>query len=199
LTINLPTDRLAGMVDTRTKILDIAEDLVKKVGLNAMSYKDISEAVGIRKASVHYHFPKEENLVDGLLDRCAVSYGDNYQRIVDGSEKAPDKLRELAAVFADGLNTKKLCLVGSISADRNTLQDSSFHILQSTIKKTVSIFATVFEQGRQEQSLTFTGTEEDTAFAFFSLLVGSQIIARSHGGIQLFQQAAEGIISGFEK
>ncbi len=187
------------MVDTRTKILDIAEGLVQRVGLNAMSYKDISEAVGIRKASIHHHFPKKENLVDGLLERCAVSYGDNYQRIVDGSEKAPDKLRKLAAVFADGLNNNKLCLVGSISTDSNTLQDSSCHILQSTIKNTVSIFAAVFEQGRQEQSLTFTGTDEETAFAFFSLLVGSQIVARSHGGMQLFQRAAEGVISGFER
>jgi len=187
------------MIDTRTKILDVAEDLVQRVGLNAMSYKDIGEAVGIRRASIHHHFPKKANLVDGLLDRCAVSYGDNYQRIVDGSGQAPDKLRELAAVFADGLNNNKLCLIGSISADRNTLQDSSCHILQSTIKNTISIFAAVFEQGRQEQSLTFTGTDEETAFAFFSLLIGSQIVARSYGGMQLFQQAAEGVISGFEK
>ena len=43
------------MDDTRTKILDVAEDLVRRVGLNAMSYKHISEAVGIRKASVHHH------------------------------------------------------------------------------------------------------------------------------------------------
>jgi TetR/AcrR family transcriptional repressor of nem operon len=38
-----------------------------------MSYKHISEAVGIRKASVHHHLPKKENLVDELLERCAIS------------------------------------------------------------------------------------------------------------------------------
>lgn len=187
------------MINTRTKILDVAEDLVQRVGLNAMSYKDISEAVGIRKASIHHHFPKKENLIDGLLERCTVSYGDKYQRIVDGSGKAPEKLRKLTAVFADGLNNKKLCLVGSISTDKNTLQDASCHILQSTIENTVSIFASVFRQGRQEQSLAYTGTDEETAFAFFSLLVGAQIVARSYGGIQSFQQAVEVIISGFER
>jgi len=187
------------MIDTRTKILDVAEDLVQRVGLNAMSYKDISEAVGIRKASIHHHFPKKENLVEGLLERCAISYGDNYQRIVDGDGRAPGKLRKFAAVFADGLQNKKLCLVGSISTDRNTLQDSSRHILQSTIENTVSIFTAVFEQGRQEQSLRFTGTDNEAAFAFFSYLVGAQIIARSHGGSLLFQQAAEVVLSGFEK
>lgn len=187
------------MTNTQTKILDVAEDLVQRVGLNAMSYKDISEAVGIRKASIHHHFPKKENLIDGLLERCTVSYGNNYQRIVDGNGKAPEKLRELAAVFANGLKNKQLCLVGSISTDKNTLQDSSCQILQSTIENTVSIFASVFRQGRQEQSLTYTGTDEETAFAFFSLLVGAQIVARSHGGIQSFQQAVNIVISGFEK
>ncbi|MCP4403805.1 MAG: TetR/AcrR family transcriptional regulator, partial [bacterium] len=32
------------MNDTRSKILDIAEDLVQRVGVNAMSYRDISDA-----------------------------------------------------------------------------------------------------------------------------------------------------------
>ena len=187
------------MVDTRTKILDVADDLVQRVGLNAMSYKDISEAVGIRKASIHHHFPKKENLVDELLERCAISYGDKYQQIVDGGGQAPEKLRKLAAVFEDGLSNKKLCLVGSISTNSNTLQDSSCDILQSTIENTVSIFAAVFEQGRQEESLTFTGTDDETAFAFLSLLIGAQTIARSHGGVQLFHQAAEVFISGIEK
>ena len=187
------------MIDTRTKILDVAEDLVQRVGLNAMSYKDISEAVGIRKASIHHHFPKKENLVDELLERCAVSYGEDYRRIVEGSEQAPVKLRKLAAVFEDGLNSQKLCLVGSISMDKNTLQGTSCTILQSTIENTVSIFAAVFEQGRQEGTLSFTGTDKEAAFAFFSILVGAQTLARSHGGIQLFHQAAEVVIAGFKK
>jgi TetR/AcrR family transcriptional repressor of nem operon len=186
------------MIDTRTKILDVADDLVQRVGLNAMSYKHISDAVGIRKASIHHHFPKKEDLVDELLERCAISYGEQYQKIVDGSGKAPGKLRNLAAVFEGGLRNKKLCLVGSISTNQNTLHDHSCHILQSTIKNTISIYAAVFEQGRQEKSLIFTGTDNEAAFAFFSFLVGAQTIARSHSGIDAFNQATEVIISGFE-
>jgi TetR/AcrR family transcriptional repressor of nem operon len=128
------------MSNTRIKILDVADDLVQRVGLNAMSYKHISDAVGIRKASIHHHFPKKENLVDQLLERCAISYGDRYKQIVEGSGLASEKLRNLAAVFAEGLRNKKLCLVGSISTNSNTLHDSSCHILQNTIKNTVSIF-----------------------------------------------------------
>ena len=95
------------MNDTKDKILDVADDLIQRVGLNAMSYKHISEAVGIRKASIHHHFPKKEDLVDGLLERCAVNYGNDYLRIVDGKGRAPEKLRKLAAVFEDVLAAKR--------------------------------------------------------------------------------------------
>jgi len=42
--------------DIRTRILDIAQDLIQRRGLNAMSFKDLGDAVGIRKSSVHHHF-----------------------------------------------------------------------------------------------------------------------------------------------
>jgi hypothetical protein len=45
--------------DTRTAIMDAAQDLIQRMGANAMSYQHISDAVGIRKASIHYHFAAE--------------------------------------------------------------------------------------------------------------------------------------------
>lgn len=186
------------MSDTRTKILDIAEDLVQRVGLNAMSYKDISDAVGIRKASIHHHFPKKEDLVDALLERCAITYGSKYQEIVDGDDTAPTKLRKLALIFEKGLRNKKLCLIGSISTNTNTLQEHSCHILQSTIENTVSIFTAVFRQGNLEGTLHYAGEHKDAAFSFFSFLVGAQTLGRSNGGVERFQRATELIISSFE-
>jgi TetR/AcrR family transcriptional repressor of nem operon len=187
------------MNNTRTKILEVAKDLIQRVGLNAMSYKHISDTIGIRKASIHHHFPKKENLVDELLRECQISYGSNYQQIVDGAGTAPDKLRQLASVFADGLQKEQLCLVGAISTDLNTLQDSSCCILEETIRNTVDIFAVTFKQGQKEGTLIFKGTVEEAAYAFFSFLIGLQISVRVYGGIKSFHSATEAIISGWEK
>ena len=182
------------MTDTRTKILDVAEDLIQSVGVNAMSYKHISDAVGIRKASIHHHFPKKDDLVNELLNRCQESYGDRYTRIAESDVSAPEKLRGLAGVFEDGLIQKKLCMVGSVSTDKNTLQDSSCEILEKTIRNTVEIFSKVFKQGREEKSLTFIGTDADAAYAFFSFLTGTQIVARAQGGAELFSKATDIVI-----
>ncbi len=199
LTFNLPTGRHRVMNDTKTKILDVAEGLIQQVGCNAMSYKHISDVVGIRKASIHHHFQKKENLVDELLRRCQISYGSNYQRIVEGTESAPDKLRQLANVFEDGLRKRQLCLVGTMSADLNTLKETSRTILAATIKNTVRIYMTAFKQGRKEGSLSFAGTDEEAANAFFSFLIGTQITARAYGGVKSFHNASEAVISGLEK
>lgn len=187
------------MNDTRTNILDVAEDLIQRVGLNAMSYKHISEAIGISKASIHHHFPKKENLIDELLKRCQVSYGDNYKNIVEGPGSAPQKLRNLADVFAQGLSRQKLCLVGTISSDLNTLQCGTCSILEKTIQGTVDIFAIAFQEGRKDGTLSFPGTIEDTAYAFFTLLLGAQIAARAYGGVELFHRATEAMITSFEQ
>ena len=187
------------MSDTKSQILDVAEELVQRVGLNAMSYQHISDAVGIRKASIHHHFPKKEHLVEALLARCHLSYGDRYQAIVDGEGSAPDKLRQLAAVFADGLKKHHLCLVGTISADLNTLQESSREVLEKTIRETVEIYLIAFKQGESEGSLTLSGAVEATAYAFYSFLLGTQITSRACGGVDAFTRATDAIISGWEQ
>lgn len=178
------------MSDTKTKILDVAESLIQRVGVNAMSYKHISEAVGIRKASIHHHFPKKDDLVDELLHRCQRTYGAHYTSIVEGKGTAVEKLYYLAGVFKDGLINEKLCVVGSISTDRNTLQDHSCAILQNSIESTVEIFSRVFLQGQEEGSLSFDGTATDAAYAFLAFLVGTQIVARAHGGVEMFEKAS---------
>jgi TetR/AcrR family transcriptional repressor of nem operon len=187
------------MNDTRTRILDVAEELIQRVGLNAMSYKDISDAVGIRKASIHHHFPKKENLVDEWLKRCHVSYGDNYRRIVEGGGDAVEKLRRLAGGFEEGLQKQQLCFVGMIGSDLNTLQSTSCRIFEETVRNTVGIFSIAFQQGMEEGTLECRGTAEDAAFAFFSFLVGAQIAARAHGGTEMFRRATEALISGWKK
>lgn len=64
--------------DTKTQILDVAQDLIQRLGVNGMSYQDISQGVGIRKASIHTHYPKKDDLLPALLDR----YSDRFLRAI---------------------------------------------------------------------------------------------------------------------
>ena len=53
---------------TREQLLTVAADLLQRVGYASFSFRDLAEAVGIRAASVHYHFPTKADLGVALVD-----------------------------------------------------------------------------------------------------------------------------------
>jgi TetR/AcrR family transcriptional repressor of nem operon len=55
--------------ETRDQILDLAETLIQTRGYSAFSYQDIADALGIRKASIHYHFPSKSDLGVAVVNR----------------------------------------------------------------------------------------------------------------------------------
>jgi AcrR family transcriptional regulator len=44
------------------EILDVAERMARTGGYNGFSFREIAKAVGIKAASVHYHFPTKDEL-----------------------------------------------------------------------------------------------------------------------------------------
>ena len=115
-------------VDTKTRILDAAQDLIQRLGANGMSYQHISDAVGIRKASIHYHFPAKEDLIEALLDR----YHDYFLKLVDQiiatEDSAKQRMKQYVALFEATLLTgkkDKACLFGMLGAELASLGDDS--------------------------------------------------------------------------
>jgi TetR/AcrR family transcriptional regulator, transcriptional repressor for nem operon len=60
---------------TAEQILDLAEMLIQTRGYSAFSYQDISDALGITKASIHYHFASKADLGIAVLDRYVERFG----------------------------------------------------------------------------------------------------------------------------
>src|SRR5689334_12550955 len=60
--------------ETSEQILDLAETLIQTRGYSAFSYQDIADALGIRKASIHYHFPSKTELGIAVIDRYVARF-----------------------------------------------------------------------------------------------------------------------------
>ena len=58
---------MSNLPNTSDEILASARNLIMSGGYNGFSYADISEVVGIRKASIHHHFPSKVDLVRELV------------------------------------------------------------------------------------------------------------------------------------
>ncbi len=183
--------------DTKTLILDVAQDLIQRLGVNGMSYKDISESVGIRKASVHTHFPKKEDLLAALLER----YNERFLRIVDGilaSSDTPEvKLRRYCGLFEATLssgNQDKACLCAMLGAELETLKDPSVERVRSFYLANKERLATLLEAGRQDGSFRFPGEVQAMASLIFGSMEGGMLVARVQGGATQFHQEIEQLL-----
>ena len=58
---------MSNLLTTSDEILASALTLIMSGGYNGFSYADIAGVVGIRKASIHHHFPSKVDLVRTLV------------------------------------------------------------------------------------------------------------------------------------
>ena len=91
------------MRDTRAELLIQAETLVRGRGYAGFSYADLAEAVGIRKASIHHHFPTKVDLgaalvAAGLVDRLQAQLVRHQFQLSLRPGRPQVSLRELTAL-----------------------------------------------------------------------------------------------------
>lgn len=55
--------------NTKERILKYSEQLMLSKGYNGFSFMDIATKVGIKKASMHYHFPTKEDLAVNIVKK----------------------------------------------------------------------------------------------------------------------------------
>jgi AcrR family transcriptional regulator len=90
------TTRTTGAVPgaTDVRILDAAEQAVRRLGLRRVSMGDVARLAGVSRGSVYRYFPDRETLVASVLTRAA-------ERFVRSSEEVVRRRRTLAAQVAE--------------------------------------------------------------------------------------------------
>lgn len=101
-------------------ILDAAEARARRGGYNGFSFRDLAEDVGIKSASVHYHFPTKEHLAE-LLTHRYVERWTTY--LGDPARLSPRAaVRHLANAFVRADETEdQMCLCGLFAAESDSL------------------------------------------------------------------------------
>ena len=178
----------------REQVLDAAERMVQERGLNAVSFQQLADAVGLSKPSVFHHFSTKEALASALVERCRTKYGAEYGAVIDADLPAPAKLRGIAEIFERGLTDNRLCLLSALGQSLPTLTDAVQDDLRLSVRGSIDRYARVFEQGAAENSLRFEGSPSDAAAAFLALLEGLQVLARAKREEDLFRRAADSYI-----
>ena len=163
---------------TREKIIELGENLIRSKGYNAFSYQDISSELGIKNAAVHYYFPSKENLGTSIVKT-------NVQRFEEMVENMHshgfDELRQLKTfinIYIKSQREKKLCIMGSLGPDFNTLNDSTRSELKRMTEMVLNWLTSILESGKQKKIFTFKEEPKNKAVVLLSSLIASLQLAR---------------------
>ncbi|MHC5539111.1 TetR/AcrR family transcriptional regulator [Singulisphaera rosea] len=182
--------------DTRKELLDLAETLVRTRGYNGFSYRDLAEQVGIKTASIHYHFPTKGDLGKALIENERRVFAKNLADL-DAVEKDPRRrlegFLELFQATTIGCGNR-MCLGAMLAVEQETLTDAVGGEVRQLFAENEGWLAKVLEDGRKLRQFRFKGPADLAARALFSSLEGALLIARAFHDIDRFEATSRWIL-----
>lgn len=174
--------------NTKESILDAARRTAQARGYGGLNFRDLAADVGIKSASIHYHFASKADLGAAVARRY---WEDAAIALEAMSDETPDPLaclQRYPGIFrAALLNDNRMCMGSFMAAEYDDLPD--------LVKKEVQTFADVNVAwiGRQLSAASIVPIEnsEKRARAIFGAIAGAQLLARSRSDISLYDAVIE--------
>ncbi|MNG07429.1 Bacterial regulatory protein, tetR family [compost metagenome] len=91
-------------VTTKAALLNAAETHMRSKGYSAFSYADLAAQIGIRKASIHHHFPTKECLGAELIKDYIQRFEETLGAIEDMHADSLLRLRGFSRLFVISAN-----------------------------------------------------------------------------------------------
>jgi TetR/AcrR family transcriptional repressor of nem operon len=170
-------------LSSKEAILAAARRMAQSHGYSGLNFRELANEVGIKAASIHYHFPTKADLGAAVAKR----YWEDSAAVLEGfwAESADPVrwLRQYPDTFRKSLeNGNRICLCSFMSAEYDDLPEP--------VKKEVLAFADVNVAWltRVLAAATEMNAEESEqrARAIFAAVAGAQLMARSRSDISVF-------------
>lgn len=166
---------------TREKILELGEELILTKGYNGFSYQDISTAMGIKNAAVHYYFPSKETLGTSILKTNAQRFEEMVENMQNREFDEWHQLEAFMKIYLKSNRESKICIIGSLGTDVNTLSEPMQQELQKMVDRILQWLAETLERGRQKGLFQFRIPAQDQSIQILSSLVAGLQLSRIIG------------------
>ena len=189
--------------DTRGRILNEAEAMIRFQGLAGLSLSPLADRVGIRKPSLFHHFRDKHSLTRAVVERYSTRFFSRLDAIVDGSAAPRTRLRRVSDLYEQGLlepdgpqGQVGICLCAALSGDLDELDERSRTAVRAFFEGVESRLSRLLEVGRAEGQFALDGSPATTARALVAALEGAHLSARVHGDTSVFRRIARLAESG---
>ncbi|MCM3203381.1 TetR/AcrR family transcriptional regulator [Paenibacillus illinoisensis] len=177
---NLPT--------TFDDILTCARSLIITGGYNGFSYADIADVVGIRKASIHHHFPSKVDLVQTLVARYRKEAEAGMESITLQVSNPLEQLQfyigywEACIVDASA----PICVCALLASQLPILPKEVAIEVRAHFRYLSTWLASVLERGSELGQIQLASSPHAEAEAFMATVHGAMLSARAYDDPNLF-------------
>ncbi|WP_254608054.1 TetR/AcrR family transcriptional regulator [Burkholderia lata] len=181
---------------TADRILEAGRQLIMRRGYSGFSYADIADAIDIRKASIHHHFPTKADLAVAVLRQSQANF-DADMALLDSS--GADALVQMRAYIgywerciAD--DSAPFCVAGMLGAELPALPDDVARAVKAHFDDLAAWLVRVLEAGVKDGIVQPGVSVQTEAATFVSLVYGAMLAARAYGNAGMFRDVTGGAV-----
>jgi TetR/AcrR family transcriptional repressor of nem operon len=173
-------------------ILAAARNAAQAHGYGGLNFRDLATAVGIKAASIHYHFPSKASLGAAVARRYWEDTAAELEAMSAGSAEPADGLRRYPDIFRRSLESgNRMCLCSFMAAEFDDLPDA----VKTEVQTFTDINVAWLTKALARKGLAGADDNERQARAIFAAIAGAQLVARSRADIALF----DALIASYRK
>lgn len=179
---------MSNHLSTYDEILASARTLIMSGGYNGFSYADIADVVGIRKASIHHHFPTKADLVRTLVARYREDATSGFaaldQKVASPMEALRTYAKHWAACIED--QSRPFCVCAMLASELPSLPMDVAEEVRGFFRLVSRWLTSVMERGSESGSLNLSSSPGVEAEAFLASVHGAMLSARAYGTPDVF-------------
>jgi len=179
---------MSNLSTTSDVILASARTLIVNGGYNGFSYADIADVVGIRKASIHHHFPTKADLVRTLVLRYREDAQSGVAALENSGGQPLDILRTYADHWAKCIEdaSRPFCVCAMLASELPSLPPEVATEVTAFFRFLSRWLTAVMERGAVTGSLILSSPPEVEAETFLACVHGAMLSARAYGRPDMF-------------
>ncbi|MCX6182434.1 MAG: TetR/AcrR family transcriptional regulator [Bacteroidetes bacterium] len=140
-------------MSTKEKILQLTDHLIREKGFNAFSFYDISKSIGIKTASIHYHFPTKIDLGIELLKYHTEKTKELREKVKDQSPEK--KFNAFLSIYSKIKADHKVCIVGSLATDLHSIDPKMGNEVKVLATEILEWVTEILKEGKAKKVFHF--------------------------------------------
>lgn len=173
---------------TSDNILARARTLIAAGGYNGFSYADIAVDVGIRKASIHHHFPSKVDLVRTLVSRYREEAREGMANLDAHLPDPAERLRAYTGYWQSCIadNSAPICICALLATEIPILPDEIVREVKAHFRSLSTWLASLLAQGAEQGRVRIGSSPQIEAELFMATVHGAMLSARAYGEPGMF-------------